>query len=45
MGTGKNLAPPKDDPDQTETKKNFNFIYTCVKTRDELVDSSDEEAV
>ena len=45
MGTGKTIAIPREDPDQIEAKKNFNFIYTCKKTRDELVDSSDEDAV
>ena len=39
------MPVPKDDPDQSEAKRHFHFIYTCKKTQDELVDSDDEEAV
>jgi len=36
----KEIKPPKEDD-----KKNFNFIYCMRKQQQQLVDSSDEEAV
>ena len=42
---GKVTAIPKDDEQQIEAKKHFHFIYTCKKTKDEIVDSDDPDAV